>query len=157
MSLTIKNINKNNYKEIINLKVSNEQVKFIETAEVCLKESREDSVWRPVGIYDGDKAIGFAMYGLFINEGKRGRVWLDRFLISYENQGKGYGEAGVRLLINKLYKEYGYNKIYLSVYDNNKGAIALYNKVGFKFNEEVDINGEKVMVINLSDMECKND
>lgn len=157
MNLTIKNIDKNNYKEIIDLKVSNDQVKFIETVEACLKEAREDSVWRPVGIYDGDKAIGFAMYGLFINEGKRGRVWLDRFLISYENQGKGYGEAAVRLLINNLYKEYGYNKVYLSVYDNNKGAIALYNKVGFKFNGEVDINGEKVMVINLSDMECKND
>ncbi len=96
------------------------------------------------------------MYALFENEGENGRVWLDRFLISHENQGMGYGKAGVRILLEKMYKEYGYSDIYLSVYDNNKGAIALYSKIGFRFNGEIDANGEKIMVINL-DMEWKND
>lgn len=156
MNLTIKNIDEKNYEEITSLKVCKEQASYIETVDECLEESKEFSLWRPVGIYDGDKAIGFAMYGSFKNEGKSGRVWLDRFMISHENQGKGYGEAGARLLIDRLHKEYGYNKVYLSVYDNNKGAIALYNKLGFEFNGEFDINGEKVMVINLSDVECRN-
>lgn len=154
MNLYIKNINENNYEEIVNLRVSKDQINFIESVKDCLEEAKEYLNWRPVGIYDEDKAIGFAMYGFFEDEGAKGRVWLDRFLISHENQGKGYGKASVMVLLNRLYEEYGYNKIYLSVYDNNKDAIALYNKIGFKFNGEVDINGEKVMVINL---ENKND
>lgn len=149
MNLNIKQINEDNYEEIVSLKVTKEQVSFIESIEECLKEAKEYPIWRTVGIYDEDRAVGFAMYGLFIYEGKRGRVWLDRFLISAENQGKGYGKTSVRLLIDIIYKEYGYNKIYLSVYDNNQGAIALYEKIGFKFNGESDINGEKIMVIDF--------
>lgn len=157
MNLIIKSIERNNYKEIVDLKVSNEQKNYIETVEDCLQEAKEYSIWRPVGIYDGEKPVGFAMYGLFIDEGENGRVWLDRFLISSENQGKGYGKAGVKLLINHLYKEYGYSKIYLSVYEDNKNAINLYKNLGFDFNGEIDINGEKVMAINLDNWEIKNE
>lgn len=149
MKLTIKNINEANYEEILNLKVGKNQENFIESIGECLEEASQASNWKTVGIYDSDNAVGFAMYGLFLDEGKNGRVWLDRFLISYEHQGKGYGEVGVRLLIERLYEEYKYKKIYLSVYDNNKGAISLYKKIGFEFNGEVDTKGEKVMVIKL--------
>lgn len=156
MNLTIKSINESNYKEILKLKVSKNQVGFIESIEESLNEAKKDSKWKPVGIYNGEKAVGFAMYALFKDEGENGRVWLDRFLISHENQGMGYGKAGVKILLKKMYEEYGYNNIYLSVYENNKGAISLYSKIGFRFNGEVDVNGEKVMVINL-DTEYKND
>lgn len=149
MNLTIENINKNNYKEVLNLKVSKKQTNYIESVEECLKESKENHVYKPVAIYDDKRVIGFAMYGLFLDEGEYGRVWLDRFLISSENQGRGYGKQAVKILLKHLYNEYKYNKIYLSVYENNKGAIALYSKLGFDFNGELDINGEKVMAINL--------
>lgn len=149
MHLAIKNIDESNRQEILNLKVSKSQESFIETIEECLDEASKDLKWRTVGVYDEDMAVGFAMYALFLDEGKNGRVWLDRFLISQEHQGKGYGENGIKLLIKQLYREYGYKKIYLSVYDINKKAIALYKKIGFDFNGEVDIKGEKVMVINL--------
>lgn len=152
MNLTLKSISENNYKEILDLKVSREQEGFIETIDECLEEASLSSNWRTVGIYDTDKCVGFAMYALFSNEGENGRVWLDRFLISYEYQGIGYGEGGVRTLLSQLYKEYGYKKIYLSVYDNNITAINLYKKIGFKFNGKSDIKGEKIMVINLESM-----
>lgn len=157
MNLTVNKINNNNYKEILELKVSKEQERFIEPIEECLKEASEYSLWRTVGIYNEKEAVGFAMYGLFLDEGINGRVWLDRFLISKEHQRKGYGEKGIRLLISHLYEEYGYKKIYLSVYDNNPGAIALYKKIGFEFNGEKDINGERVMVINLSIIEVEDE
>ena len=146
MNLIVKEVDKNNYKEIINLKVSNEQKNYIETVEECLEEANIYPIWRPVGLYHEEKPVGFAMYGLFVDEGRNGRVWLDRFLISDENQGKGYGKAGVKLLISRLYEEYGYDEIFLSVYEDNENAIRLYKCLGFKFNGEVDINGEKVMV-----------
>lgn len=152
MNLTIKNIDRNNYDEIVSLKVGSNQVNYIETVEESIEEAKKSSNWKPVGIYDNEKVVGFAMYGVCLDEEKDGRVWLDRFLISYENQGKGYGKAGVKLLIDRLGKEYRYDKIYLSIYEDNKDAIALYKKIGFEFNGELDTKGEKVMVLNLLDM-----
>ncbi|WP_195986504.1 GNAT family N-acetyltransferase [Clostridium sp. D53t1_180928_C8] len=149
MNLIIKKVNENNYKEIVNLKVAKGQENYIETVEACLEEAKEYSVWNPVGIYDKEKPVGFAMYGLFLEEGDNGRVWLDRFLISAENQGMGYGKTAVKFLIDHLYKGYGYDEVYLSVYEDNKNAINLYKELGFKFNGEDDVNGEKVMVINF--------
>ena len=146
MNLTIKSIDKNNYEEIKDLRVSDKQVNFIESVEDCLKESVENPEWKCVGIYDDDKAVGFAMYGFISSEN---RVWFDRFLISYKYQGMGYGEAGVRILLKYIFKLYGCEKIYLSVYNDNKAAIYLYNKVGFEFNGELYINGEDVMEIDF--------
>ena len=44
-----------------------------------------------------------------------------------------------------LIKIYNCNEIYLSLYGDNKWALHLYQKFGFQFNGELDINGEKVM------------
>ncbi len=86
------------------------------------------------------------MYGLWKNEGKYGRVWLDRFFIDKIFQNKGYAHIVLPILLNKIKNTYGYNKLYLSVYKNNEKAIRLYKSFGFEFNGELDINGELVMV-----------
>lgn len=87
------------------------------------------------------------MYGFFKNEGKKGRVWLDRFLIDKKYQNKGYAKVILPFLIDYILCEYNFNKIYLSVYEENLLAINLYKRLGFKFNGEKDINGELVMVL----------
>lgn len=150
MNLTLRAVNEKNYNEIVSLHVAKGQESFIETTQECLEEAKELSIWRPVGIYDEDKLIGFAMYGLFEDEGTNGRVWLDRFMIGHEHQGKGYSKNSLRLLINQLYKEYKYDEIFLSIYDDNATAIKIYENLGFRFNGELDINGEKVMVLKMS-------
>ena len=54
-----------------------------------------------------------------------------------------YREAA---LLERLPKEYGKDRVFLSVYDDNQGAIRLYEKLGFAFNGELDTKGERVMV-----------
>mgnify|MGYP002225798889 CR=1 FL=1 len=44
-------------------------------------------------------------------------------------------------LLERLPKEYGKDRVFLSVYDDNQGAIRLYEKLGFAFNGELDTNG----------------
>lgn len=147
MNLNFKDVTNDNYNEVINLTVSKSQEHFIESNKACLDEASELDFWKTKAIYDDNTLIGFTMYGLFKDEGTNGRVWLDRFMIGEKHQGKGYGIESVKFLIKKLYKEYNCNKIYLSVYDDNFNAIKLYKKIGFNFNGELDINGEKVMEI----------
>lgn len=149
MNLKFKNIDSCNYNEAINLKVKENQEDFIETVSECLDEAKELSLWRPVGIYDNNDIIGFAMYGLWINEGSSGRVWLDRFMIGENFQGNGYGKESLKYIISKITKEYKCSEIYLSIYENNTVAIAIYKKFGFEFNGEVDRNGELVMKLEV--------
>lgn len=133
--------------EIVSLlHISNEQAGMVETVKECYTEAKELSLWRPAAIWIDYDLIGFAMYGLWKNEGKSGRVWLDRFFIDEHFQGKGYSKMVLPALLSHIEDEYDRNEIFLSVYENNSVAIRLYEKFGFLQNGELDINGEKVMV-----------
>lgn len=81
MNIQIKEVNEFNRQEILKLRVKDTQVGYIESVEECLQESEEVSLWRPVGLYRDELLIGFAMYGLWQENGEE-RVWLDRFLIA---------------------------------------------------------------------------
>ena len=50
--------------------------------------------------------------------------------------GMGVGYAATGMILNKALNEYGLRKVYLSVLENNKAAINLYEKSGFKFEGE---------------------
>ncbi|WP_066869783.1 GNAT family N-acetyltransferase [Clostridium mediterraneense] len=122
------------------------QIGFIESVSECLEEADKVKEWKPVGIYDNNNLIGFAMYGRFPELKPLGQVWLDRFLIDSRYQDMGYGKSAIIALLNIIKTEYKCNKVYLSVYDDNEVAIELYKKIGFQFNGELDINGEKIMI-----------
>ena len=138
-------VNNENRKEVESLTVFSEQAGFIETVSECLQEADESEVWRPVGIYDRDTLIGFAMYGYFPDPAP-GQLWLDRLLIDKKYQGKGYGKQAVLSLLDRLRAEYGSDTVYLSVYETNPHAIRIYEQTGFRFNGEYDTKGERIMV-----------
>ena len=145
MLLHFESVCMKNRKDIETLQVFPAQSGFIESVSECLSEADKVNQWKPVGIYDGPILIGFAMYGYFKSP-LPARLWLDRFLIDKNHQGKGYGKASVRALLEKLHKEFNSSEAYLSVYENNTAAIALYRQIGFCFNGEYDTKGEKIMV-----------
>ena len=76
-------------------------------------------------------------------------MWLDRFFIDERFQGRGYAKPVLIQLIRKIHEEYGYDEIYLSVYESNQLAIKVYQSLGFVFNGEHDINDELVMVLDI--------
>ena len=96
--LHFKSVNAENRREVEGLTVFSEQTGFIESVSECLREADELELWRPVGIYDSDTLIGFAMYGYF-PEPAPGQLWLDRLLIDKRYQGKGYGKQAVLSLL----------------------------------------------------------
>ena len=148
MQIQFEKVNKKNRTKAYKLKVAKNQKNNIETVYNCIKEARKKNYWRPTILKIDNVYVGFAMYGLFKNEGKNGRVWLDRFLIDKKYQNKGYAKIILPILLEKIKNEYNYNynKVYLSVYENNIIAINFYKKLGFNFNGEKDINVELAMV-----------
>ena len=145
MNIQIKEVNEFNRQEILKLRVKDTQVGYIESVEECLQESEEVSLWRPVGLYRDELLIGFAMYGLWQENGEE-RVWLDRFLIAADYQGQGLGKQSLNCLLKHIFDEYQCQYIYLSLYDDNQCAFDLYRKFAFVVNGEKDIHGETVMI-----------
>ncbi|MGZ9586443.1 GNAT family N-acetyltransferase [Paenibacillus marinisediminis] len=149
MNIEIKAVTEENMDEILALHVDSTQESFIESTSQCLKDAEECHYYQPAGLYRDGELVGFAMYGLFPDEGTSGRVWLDRYLIDERFQGQGLGRAMLEALIEHLVDLYHCPRIYLSLYEDNQHALRLYQKFGFHFNGELDFNGEKVMVKEL--------
>ncbi len=147
MNLRIEPVDAANREAVLSLRPATGQEGFVETVAECLAEARSQSAWRPVAILCGEEVVGFAMYGFFAGYAPAGRVWMDRLLIGDKHQGKGYGRAAMRLLIERLAQEYGRGEVYLSVVEGNAAALALYASLGFAPNGERDVHGEKVMVL----------
>lgn len=151
MNPNIKPVTKENRKDVLALTLAPGQERFLEPIQQCLSEADRRKNWRPVGIYDGDTLIGFAMYGYFrLEYFPLGKLWLDRFMIDQNYQGRGYGKTALKALIARLKSEYRCTKIYLSIIPGNHTAAKLYTQFGFQFNGKKDINGEQIMVLNLS-------
>ena len=131
------------------LHISEAQAGTVETVEECVAEAKEVPHWRPIIVRRGGIDIGFAMYGLWVDEGKDGRAWLDRFFIDEQFQGRGYANEVLTPLLYYVGAECNRNAIFLSVYDSNAVAISIYKKLGFVFNGEFDVNGERVMELSL--------
>ena len=149
MDIKFEKVNRKNKKNVYKIKVKKSQKKHIETVYESLKEARKYNFWKPIAIIINNKYVGFAMYGICKDEKPNGRVWLDRFMIDKNSQNKGYAKKVMPLILDRLKNEYNCNKIYLSVYEDNKIAIDFYKNFGFQFNGELDINNEKVMVKDL--------
>lgn len=138
--IIFKEINNENISEVLSLKVNNSQKDYIESMEKSLDDTKNNAYgikWTPVGIYYNNLLIGFTMYGL----NSENYLWIDRFLIDYRYQNKGYGRKTLNLLIKYLKDNYSMAKyICLSVNENNEVAIKLYKKLGFSFTDVLDGN-----------------
>lgn len=138
--IIFKEINNENISEVLSLKVNNSQKDYIERMEKSLDDAKNNAYgikWTPLGIYYNNLLIGFTMYGL----NSENYLWIDRFLIDYLYQNKGYGRKTLNLLIKYLKDNYSMSKyICLSVNENNEVAIKLYKKLGFSFTDVLDGN-----------------
>ncbi|HEL3623408.1 TPA: GNAT family N-acetyltransferase, partial [Clostridioides difficile] len=89
LKLNVRIADINNWHDLVSLSVDKSQLDYIESNALSIAESKFITAWVPVGIYDENSLIGFAMYGRLEDD----RVWLDRFMIDSKYQGKGYGKA----------------------------------------------------------------
>lgn len=137
----IRAITDSNKKEVLHLKIAEQQQGFIEPVSQCLADAEKDARYLPLALYENGEIIGFSMYGKF-----DGQIWLDRYLIDERFQGKGLGRRFFRVLVEHLLERYPKQPIYLSVFEENKVAIQLYQKFGFSFTKELDENGERIMI-----------
>ena len=142
--IRLEEVDKKSFWDVTKLKVGEKQIDFIESNAQSIAESKYYEYWKPMCIYNDDIMIGFTMYGQIEKEDNR--VWLDRFMIDEKYQGRGFGKKALKYILKILEEEYCCDKVYISIFEDNKDALCMYEKEGFEFNGELDYGGEKVMV-----------
>lgn len=144
--IQIKPVDEDNWRDVIDIKVKDEQTRFIESTSESLLEAAYDISlkWHPFGIYSNNNCIGFAMIGAY--DPKEKYIWLDRFMLGENHQGKGLGSKSLDEVVHMIQRKWDVKEIVLSVTPDNEPAIAFYKKYGFDWLKKTDPeNGEQLM------------
>ena len=142
MNIEFKEIDRSNYKECINLKISEEQKRFVASNIFSLVQAAYEPNFYPLGIYKDNKMVGFILYDFDYDI----NGWsMSRFMIDESYQNQGIGKIALKKFLELFVNKYGHLKLYTSAEVDNKVALAMYEKAGFEKKElfEYEFEGEK--------------
>lgn len=140
MAAILRDVTKENWQECVRLTLAPEQEPFVSPNAYSLAESKFMSTFVPQAIYARDEAsgaetmVGFVMYGYF-PEGEAPfglRHWIFRLMVDREHQGRGYGTAALRLVLDRLAADPACPDVLIGYEPENAVAARLYTKLGFE-------------------------
>lgn len=150
----IRPVTKDNWRELIRLKVREEQTHFVASNLYSIAEAQfgddYEGHWDlyPFGIYDdGNLPVGFLMYGLNFEHPSQ-QAFIIRLMVDEQHQGKGYGRFGMEKLLEFFRADERIHVVGISYEPENEGARQLYAKLGFEETGKI-IEGEVEAVLRL--------
>lgn len=149
----IRPVTKENWKELIRLKVRDDQTHFVASNLYSIAESQfgdeEEGHWDlfPYGIYEGNTPVGFLMYG-FNFEHPAQQAFIIRLMVDEKYQGKGYGRFGMEKLLEIFRADDRIRAVGISYEPENESARRLYASLGFQETGRM-IEGELEAVLRL--------
>lgn len=138
--IQFKEIDRDNFFDVIELRVSEKQKSFIAPNVFSLAQAKAFPECICLAIYHNDTLVGFTMYCMDFEDKE---YWIYRLMIDAKFQGKGYGRAAMEKLIHHIKQDKEHQVIYISFEPENSGARHLYEKLGFEPDGRV-IDGEIV-------------
>ncbi len=142
MPVTLKEVTKQNLREILRLKVAEGQEKFVASNAVSIAQAHFDSgvAWFRA-IYDGEQPVGFVMLD---DNPAVPRYTLWRLMIDHRFQRKGYGREAIEAVLAHVRGRPGAIELYTSCVDAAGGPGPFYERLGFAYTGEMD-EDERVM------------
>ncbi len=166
--IRLEEINGKNVWDILKLRVSDAQKSFVAPNDVSIIEAyiaiTHHGQAFPFGIYDDETPVGFCMIGFGADDDwedapdiARGSYNLWRFMIDERYQGKGYGRAAMKQIMDYIASEPCGPAEYcwLSYEPENTAAKSLYASFGFKETGEWD-GDEAIAVLKLEPRDQKD-
>lgn len=147
MTVELRPVTKANFEEITSLEVSQDQHHHVASNLYSIAESKVFPECIPLGIYVGDRPVGFLMYAFNLQDES---YWLCRLMIDRYYQGKGYGRKALKIIIDEVRKRPSCDHIKLSISPGNSAAESLYRSLSFEKTGEI-IEGEEVMCLYFTD------
>lgn len=136
MKIELRQIDRTNYMECIELTVSEEQKMYVASNQFSLVQAAYEPNLYPLGIYSEDQMVGFILYDL---DEELGGWSMSRFMIGTDFQNRGFGKQALKEFI--AYFKAGHPEVkllYTSAETDNSAAISLYTKAGFEQKEEFE-------------------
>ncbi|WP_312469914.1 GNAT family N-acetyltransferase [Neobacillus sp.] len=130
-TITLKEVNLDNFRACIRLKVAGDQEKFIASNLFTIAESKVDHSMTPYAIYANETLVGFCCLEYVPENAANDRYGIPRFMIGEEFQGKGYGKQAMEEIISMLSKNDDCIEISLSYVPENQAARNFYLSLGF--------------------------
>ena len=151
MTITLREINHENWRAVIKLKVAAGQDEFVAPNDYSLLQANYDGPdidFYPWAVYAYDTPVGFVMYAHSSSEGKN--IWaIWRLMIDEAHQRKGFGRAALRLTVEKMRDEHQCHEILISFVPENAAVQNLYAQEGFEDTGRVE-DGEIVYRLDLT-------
>ncbi len=126
----LKEVTKENFDEVLKLKVSEKQQNFVSSTVYSLAQAwvYKNTAY-PFAVYADHIPVGFIMLGYYESKNQY-TLW--KFMIDERYQNRGYGKQAVALAINWLVNRFNVKKIYTGVAFQNAAAEKLYHSLGFR-------------------------
>jgi diamine N-acetyltransferase len=146
----IRPVTKDNWRELIGLKVREDQTHFVAPNLYSIAQAQfgaeHEGHWDlfPFGIYEGDTPVGFLMYG-YNFEHPRLQAFIFRLMVDEGYQGKGYGRLGMEKMLEIFRTEDRIRSVGISYEPENEAARKLYASLAFE--ETGEIAGEEVVAV----------
>ena len=142
----LRELNRENYRKVLDLKVAPDQERFVAPNAVSLAQALfEPHAWYR-GIFVGDEGVGFVMLS---DKPDEPEYFLWRLMIAAEHQGKGHGRRAVELLIEHVRTRPGATELLVSYVPGDGSPQGFYEGLGFEPTGEVE-HGEVVMRLPLA-------
>jgi len=141
MTVTLREITKDNYRAACKLKVGPGQEHFVASNAVSIAESKFFPKMVCLGIYADEVMVGFMMHGPEI--GKEGQYWIIRLMVAADQQGHGYGRAAMQLIVDQFRADPTCKQLGISYMPDNVVGGRLYASLGFVETGEMD-EGENI-------------
>ncbi len=130
MTIHLLDVNDSNWRECAELQIAEEGKKFISSNVYAIAEWKfeTESIFR--AIYSDNVLVGMLAY--YLHDGDYGYFyWLYHLMIDKQYQGRGYGEAAVKLSIEEM-RQLETTEIRTMYMPGNIRAQKLYTKLGFE-------------------------
>lgn len=151
----VRPVTKENWKELIALKVRDDQKHFVASNLYSIAEAQfgEDlpgeGHWDmfPYGMYDENVPVGFLMIS-FNYHYERFQGFIYRLMVDEKHQGKGYGKFGMNWILETYRANDRVKAVAISYEPNNEAARKLYASLGFIETGEM-VDEEMLAVLSL--------
>ena len=125
-----------NWEELIDLKVRDDQKNFVASNLYSIAESQFGADFEghwdltAYGIYEGTTPVGFLMYGCNFEHPSQ-QAFIIRLMVDQKFQGKGYGRFGMDKLLEIFRADERIKAVAISYEPENETAKKLYASLGF--------------------------
>jgi diamine N-acetyltransferase len=136
-----------NFIGVMNLEVAENQKKFVAPNSVSMAVAHFSKYATMRGIFLGDEPVGFMMLADPVTgeEEFNGMYFLWRFMIDKKYQGKGYGKAALKLIIEYVRNRPNADYLYSSYEPGENSPENFYlEKIGFQKTDKM--LGNEIMI-----------